>query len=115
MVPPVGKCALFVVEPTMRNPWIPLCASLFLVTGCTPTQIIREEPATQQVADSPFTQPRSGLQQTRVNYAPASEETSYRVELIRGKLIGENPQTALRPNVIAIGAGEPEIFHVGLS
>src|SRR5262245_42305773 len=103
MFPPVGPCALFFTETDMRKCWMFWCGSMSLLGGCTPIPTTREEPATQQVADSPFAQPRTAIQQTRVSYAPASQETSYRVELLRGKLIGDNPQTALRPSVVAIG------------
>jgi hypothetical protein len=85
---------------------------LLLLAGCLPT--LPEEPATQQVASTPFSPPR-GPMPTRVNYAPASQETSFRVVLIKDKLIGDNPQVGIKPNVIAIGSADPEIFHVGMN
>jgi hypothetical protein len=48
---------------------------------------------------------------TRVNYAPATKETTDRVLLVHGKLIGT--KSGGLPYVTAIGAPEPEIFHVG--
>jgi hypothetical protein len=52
---------------------------------------------------------------TKVNYAPASPETSFRVVMIKDKLLGENPKIGIRPNVAAIGSADPEIFHIGLN
>lgn len=85
---------------------------LLLLTGCIPTQLLPEDPPTQQVGGSPFADARA-QPPLRVNYPPASQETSYRVELIRGRLVGENPQIGLRPYVTAIGSGDPEVFHIG--
>lgn len=94
----------------MRNRW---CLTLLFLAGCLPMQTQPEEP-TQQVPASPFAEPRQPAP-TRVNYAPALQETSYRVVLIKDQLIGKNPQIGLKPYAIAIGSGDPEIFHVGNS
>ena len=83
-----------------------------MLAGCLPT--MPEEPATQQVASSPFSEPRRSAP-VRVNYAPASQEASYRVLLIKDKLVGDNPQVGIKPYVTAIGSADPEIFHVGLN
>ena len=82
----------------MRNRWY---IGLLLLAGCVPTQMLPEEPSTLQVASTPFAEPKKPLP-TRVNYAPASQQTAYRVELIRSKLVGENPQAGLRPFVTAV-------------
>jgi len=90
------------------------CAGLILLTGCEMLQLQPSEPATQQVTTSPFVEPRRAMA-PRVQVQPATQETAYRVELIRGKLVGENPQSGLRPNVIAVNAVDPEIFHTDLN
>jgi hypothetical protein len=77
-------------------------------------QLQPQEPATQQVANNPFVEPRRTLP-PRVNVQPASQETAYRVELLRSKLVGENPQAGLRPNVTSLGSADPEIFHTDLN
>lgn len=88
---------------------------LTFVTGCVPMQLVPPEPATQQVAVSPFSEGRKAMP-IRVNLPPPNQELAYQVELVRGKLVGENlEKTGLRPNVVTLGAQEPEIFHVGLS
>ncbi len=93
----------------MRYRWY-VC--LLLLTGCLPT--LPEEPTTAQVASSPFTEPRRAAP-TRVSYAPASQQTSYRVLLIKDALVNKNPQLGINPYIIAIGSADPEIFHVGLN
>ena len=95
----------------MRNRWSVL---LLLLTGCLPTQLLPEDPVTQQVASTPFSEPRRGTP-TRVSYAPASQETSHRVLLIKNHLVGANPTVALKPYIIAIGAADPEIFHTDMN
>jgi hypothetical protein len=84
--------------------------------GCTTTGgswLGNDEPApTQQVPASPFADPRKPAP-TRVNYAPASKETSDRVLIIKDQLINHNPQLGLQPFALAIGSADPEIFHVG--
>jgi hypothetical protein len=109
----------------MRNRWT-LC--LLLTVGCSATTT---EKATMQVPAEPFAQARAPI--TRVSYAPATQDTQERVELVRGKLcadkptaprsyflelvqgkeIVENPGTGVRPYVTAIGSADPEIFHTG--
>ena len=66
----------------MRKRW---SVGLLMLAGCLPT--MPEEPVTQQVASTPFSEPRR-LAPVRVNYAPASQEASYRVLLIKDKLVG---------------------------
>ena len=95
----------------MRKHW---SVGLLLFAGCFPGQMVSEEPPTRQVASAPFPESR-GVMPTKVNYAPASAETSFRVVMIKDKLIGENPQLALKPSVTAVGSAEPEIFHLGLN
>jgi predicted Zn-dependent protease len=87
---------------------------LLLSAGCVTPPTSPTEKSTQQVPAVPFTEPRGPIAQ-KVTYTAASQDTSYRVELIRGKLIGENPQSGLRPYVTAIGSADPEIFHVSLN
>jgi hypothetical protein len=91
----------------MRNRW---WLGLILVAGCGPLPTLPEESATPQVASMPFTEPGRPAP-TRVNYAPASQETSDRVVMVKYKLVG--PQPGGLPIVTAIGAADPEIFHVG--
>lgn len=93
----------------MRYRWSVL---LMLLAGCVPTQRLPDE--TQQVAATPFAPPRPPVL-TRVNYAPASQETAYRLLLIKDKLVGENPTVALKPYITAIASADPEIFHVGMN
>jgi hypothetical protein len=97
----------------MRNRWT---LALFLFAGCAPPPLIAPDgpPLAQQVAASPFTEPR-GPMPTMVNYAPASPETAFRVVMIKDKLLGENPKVGIKPNVAAIGSADPEIFHSGLN
>jgi hypothetical protein len=94
----------------MRRLWT---AGLILLAGCELLQKLPDEPATQQVRTDPFAEPRRVL--PRVQAQPASQESAYRVELIRSKLVGENPQAGLRPNVMAVNAADPEIFHTDLN
>ena len=93
----------------MRNRW---SLGLLLLAGCLST--LPEEPPTEQVASAPFMEPRRPMP-TKVNYAPASPETSFRVVMIKDKLLGENPKVGIKPNVAAIGSADPEIFHTGLN
>jgi hypothetical protein len=93
----------------MRNPW---SLGLLLLAGCLPT--LPEESPTQQVPSAPFTESRRPIP-TKVNYAPASPETSFRVVMIKDKLLGESPKVGIKPNVAAIGSADPEIFHTGLN
>lgn len=91
----------------MRSTWfLPL-----LFAGCLPLQTQPDE-VTQQVPTSPFAEPRKAMP-TRVNYAPASRETSYRVLLIKDQLLAKNERIGLKPYAIAIGSPDPELFHVG--
>jgi predicted Zn-dependent protease len=92
--------------------WIGL--ALIPLAGCVESFVMPREPATQQVAASPFHEPARRLP-PRVNVPPASQEAAFRVELLRGKLIGENPQSGLRPVVTTLGVADTEIFHVGLN
>ena len=93
----------------MRNRW---SLGLLLLTGCLST--MPEDPPTEQVPSAPFTELRRPMP-TKVNYAPASPETSFRVVMIKDKLLGENPKVGIKPNVAAIGSADPEIFHTGLN
>lgn len=103
--------AWFCVEATMRMRWI--CVTCLSLTGCIPLPRMPDEPPTQQVASS-LNEPRRALP-TRVQYAPASNETSLRVMLIKDKLTGDNPQLGIKPYVVAIRSNDPEVFHVGLN
>jgi predicted Zn-dependent protease len=94
-------------------------ASVYLLllgtVGCVPTQLVPDEAPTPQVAVNPFAGPAPPMP-VRVNLPPANHEIAAQVELIRGKLVGENlEKTGLRPNVITLAAPQPEVFHVGLS
>jgi hypothetical protein len=110
----------------MRNRWT---LGLLLMAGCAATPT---EKATLQVPAEPFAQARAPI--TKVSYAPASQDTQERVEIMRGKLCAdnpgpkstpylielvqgkqsaENPGTGLRLYATAIGSPDPEIFHVG--
>jgi hypothetical protein len=95
----------------MRNRW---CLGLLLLAGCVSTPTVPDENATLQVGSTPFHEPGK-LPPTRVNYAPASPETSFRVVQMKDKLIGDNPQIGLKPYAIAIGSADPEIFHKDLN
>jgi hypothetical protein len=105
MLPPLEK------EHDMRNRW---SLALLLFTGCLPTQLMPDDPPTQQVGGAPFADARKSAA-TKVNYAPAAPEVSFRVVMVKDKLIGENPQVGIKPYVTAIGTADPEVFHVGLS
>jgi hypothetical protein len=95
----------------MRKPWFVV---LVLLAGCS---TMPQEPTTQQVSPQPFTEPRSAAPIAKASYAPApvSQETSYRVLLIKDRLVGENPTVALKPAICAVGSPDPEIFHVGMN
>jgi hypothetical protein len=95
----------------MRNYWT---VALLLLAGCVPTQLVPEEPPTQQVSSTPFAEARRPMP-TKVSYAPAAQEVSFRVLLMKDKLVGDNPQVGIKPHVIAIGSADPEIFHVGMN
>ncbi|MBI2809077.1 MAG: M48 family metalloprotease [Planctomycetes bacterium] len=90
------------------------CLVLFALAGCTPHRLLApERPPTLQVAGS-LTDPGKAPPKS-VSYPPASRDVSYRVLLIKDKLIGENPQVGLKPYVNAIGSTDPEVFHIGLN
>jgi hypothetical protein len=91
----------------MRFSW---CLPI-LFAGCLPMQTQPEE-ATRQVPSSPFGETRNPMP-TRVQYAPASQEATFRVLLVKDQLIGKNERLGLKPIAIAIGSPDPEIFHVG--
>lgn len=86
----------------------PLC--LLMLAGCLPT--LPDESLTPQVASSPFAPPRLPTP-TRVNYAPASQETSLRVLQMKDALVAKSPQLGINPYAIAIASADPEVFHVG--
>ena len=87
------------------------CLIFLLVVGCIPMQMQPEE-TTRQVPASPFEDSRRPAP-ARVQYAPASQETSFRVLLVKDKLIAKNERLGIKPFAIAIGASDPEVFHVG--
>ena len=91
----------------MRLSW---CLPI-LLAGCIPMQTQPEE-TTRQVPVSPFEEARKPTP-TRVQFAPASQEATYRVLLVKDQLIGKNERLGLKPLAIAIGSPDPEIFHVG--
>ena len=93
----------------MRNRW---CLGLMFLAGCAPMPMLPEEAATAQVSSTPFAEPRAAAP-TRVNFAPASQDTSIRVLLIKDKLVGNN--SGGLPHVTAIGSADPEVFHVSLN
>ncbi len=96
----------------MRSRSILCCLALIALTGCPPrTFVATESLPTKQVA-SCLQEPRKAGP-SRVNYPHASQETSYRVLLIKDKLINENLKFGLKPYVLAIGSADPEVFHVG--
>jgi predicted Zn-dependent protease len=94
----------------MRKQWMPW---LLLLTGCQLPAT--DESATRQVTSTPYPEMAQTPVITKVNYSPASRDTEIRVEIMRGKLIGENPQLGLFPRLTVIGAIDPEIFHVGMT
>jgi predicted Zn-dependent protease len=67
---------------------------------------------TQQVSSKPFTDPGRAAP-TKVSYAPASQETSLRVLLMKDNLLAKNNQLGLKAYAIAVASPDPEIFHVG--
>ncbi len=87
--------------------------SLFLLVGCIPMQTQPETP-TAQVPSTPFADARKPMP-TRVNFAPASREASYRVLLIKDQLVAKNERIGIKPYAVAIGSADPEVFHVGNS
>jgi hypothetical protein len=91
----------------MQKCW---AVALILIAGCLPR--MPEEPATAQVGTKPFSEPGRPAP-TKVSYAPASQETSLRVLLMKDALIAKNQQFGLNAYAIAIGSADPEIFHVG--
>jgi hypothetical protein len=98
----------------MRSRWMSCCVIPMLATGCSPLAALPDESATQQVAAAPFTEPRTTIAPTRVNYAPASPAVDASVEMIGRKLYLDNRQAGLPwPYFNAIGSADPEIFHVG--
>jgi hypothetical protein len=82
---------------------------MLVLAGCTLTQ--PHEERTAQVPASPFAEPRRAGP-ARIDYVPASRETSYRVLMIKDRLIDKNPQLGLKPYAVAIAASQPEVFHV---
>jgi len=108
----------------MRNCPTILSLSLILLTGCTaafpwdpekggtaPDHPVVDN-RTRQVPVSPFAEPKKPAP-ARVSYPPATQETSYRVLLIKDRLLEKNQQLGLKPYAVAIGSPDPEIFHVG--
>ncbi len=86
---------------------------LMACVGCIPLETLPSDPPTLQVADMPFAEAKKPMPR-RASYAPASRDVSYRVELMRAKLINANPQLGLSPNVTAIASNDPEVFHTTL-
>ena len=89
----------------MRRSW---SAGLLLLAGCLPT--LPDEPATRQVSASPFDDSRHVLP-AKANYPPATSDASFRVLLVKDKLLNDNPQLGIKPYVIAVGSANAEIFH----
>jgi hypothetical protein len=96
----------------MRNLWLLGWAALIPAAGCNSLPSLQDD-STRQVPSIPAAESRPVITQTKVSYAPASQDIIARVDFIARKLIGGNP-TGLRPDVIPIGSPDPEIFHVGL-
>ncbi len=86
---------------------LPLLLVLSLA-GCLPT--VDETP---QVGFDPFGKSTTAapVQQRQVNYAPASEELSRRVDCIGRGLLAKNPQIGMKPLFATIGSPDVEIFH----
>lgn len=76
-------------------------------------QMLPDEPKTPQVASSPFTEPVTTIAQTKVHFAAAPLNSSFRVELIGRKLSTNNPHVGWWPYFTAVGAADPEVFHIG--
>jgi len=99
------------ILPALKEFGIICCMPIMFLTGCLPLQTQPEE-TTQQVPASPFGDARKPAP-TRVQYAPASQDASLRVLLVKDQLIAKNERIGLKPYAIAIGSPDPEIFHVG--
>src|SRR5882672_12104351 len=86
------------------------CLGLILLSSCAQLPTLPEDAATPQVTSMPFSEPGRAAP-TRVNYAPASQETANRVLMVKYNLVGT--KAGGLPFVTAIGAADPEVFHVG--
>jgi len=89
--------------------------ALLAVSGRIPLDQFRTESTEfAQVPTSPF--PPSVTQSVklaRLNYTPAAQDLSWRVDAVGRKLVAANPLSAVKPVFATIGAPSPEIFHVG--
>jgi hypothetical protein len=90
-----------------------LLLAALLLPGC---QHLLEEPKLATVSSNPFAVPAES-KVARVNYQPADEKTSMRVDAVGRKLLQDNPHSGLNPKATffaTIGnAPQPEVFHVG--
>ncbi len=88
-------------------------AGFCCIAGCQSAPFL-QEPKMATVSSNPF-----GLQADRknrkINYQQADEAIATRVDAAGRKLLAANPETGLQRSLYfaAIGAPQPEIFHVG--
>ena len=85
---------------------------LLALTGCTVFGPLFDDDKSTELAfnDAGPTPPPTVRQ---ASYAPASQETAWRVDKVGRSLVGDNPQYGLRPFFATIGSPQPEIFHAG--
>jgi hypothetical protein len=55
--------------------------------------------------------PSGTTQVAQIPQAPATQEVALRVATLGRKIVGDNPQTSLRPVFSCIGTAEPTVFH----
>jgi hypothetical protein len=85
------------------------------LAGCVPLDQFRTESSDlAQVATSPFPpSPAQLVKRAKLNYTPAADELSMRVDAVGRKLVASNPLSVVKPLFVPIGgAPDPEVFHV---
>jgi hypothetical protein len=85
---------------------------LLALTGCTAVgSLFDEEKSTSLAWNDPG--PDGPAAVRKVNYAPASQETAWRVDAVGRSLLGANAPYGLKPLFATVGTKDPEVFHVG--
>src|SRR5262249_28246993 len=88
---------------------------LLALGGCFPLPTFDGDKSLALVSNNPFGAEAPPAAPTRANYAPASQETSLRVDKIGKTLVEANKQIGLRPLFGTIGVEQIEVFHVDFS
>src|SRR5438045_1847985 len=89
-----------------------MLAGMLVIGGCFPLPLVEGDKTVTLVGNNPFGTEPPPAASTRASYAPASQETSRRVDKVGKSLLAANQQIPLRPLFATIGVEQIEIFHV---